>query len=349
MADGSWLDDWEPRLRALADRLARVAADALAEPGAQAELARPMHEGAGDTSFGLDVRCEAAALAWLAEVAASLPLSLLTEDRGWLHRGPAAVGGSRELDGFDHGGPRIALDPVDGTRNLMNDLRSAWSVVAAAGPGADEPRLADVRYGLVAELSTSRESRRRVLSARRGGPCRLELRARDGRTLRAGELTTDDDDRPDHGYFPFFRFRPEERPAIAAIEAVFFERLARDEGAAIETCFDDQYITSGGQLVLLALGTYRMVCDLRGTVAAAQGRSTITTKPYDVAGAIVVAESAGCVVTDPRGRPLDFPLDTHTPVAFVAWTNARTRARLEPHLEAALQAMRSSASGSAPA
>ena len=244
------------------------------------------------------------------------------------------------------------LDPVDGTRNLMNDLRSAWSVIAAAGPGSAKPRLADVRYGLVAELSTSRESQRRVLSARRAGPCRfelLELGQATDRVCRDQMLVADDDDRADHGYFPFFRFRPEERPIIARVEADFFARLSRHEAAAIETCFDDQYITSGGQLMLLAFGTYRMVCDLRATVADAQGRRTITSKPYDVAGAIVVAESAGCRITAPDGSALDFPLDTHTPVAFVGWANTATERRLTPHFRAALQAIRSSTEGSAPA
>jgi len=351
MGSEAWLDEWEPRLRALTSRLAAVAGAALdAADGGTADLARPEHEGAGDVSFGLDVRCEEAALAWLQDVARVCPVSLLTEDRGWLHRGPGdgANSAPRELADFDHGGPRLVLDPVDGTRNLMNDLRSAWSVLAAAGPGADEPRQRDVRFGIVSELSTSREHRRRVLSARRGRPCRLEVVER-GTVLVQRELVGDDDDRPDHGYFPFFRFRPEERPALARLEADFLGRLERDEDAAVETCFDDQYITSGGQLVNLALGTYRMVCDLRATVAAAQGRTTITTKPYDVAGALVVAASAGCVVTDPDGAELDFPLDTRTPVAFVGWTNEPTRRRLAGHFRAALQAMRSEAHGSAPA
>ena len=344
------IDAWEPRLRDLAQRIAAAVDDALDGPAdATAELARPIREGAGDTTFGLDARTEEVAERWLDDVAATEPVSFLTEDRGWLHRGPGPRGatGAIELPGFDHGGPRIALDPVDGTRNLMNDLRSAWCVVSYAGPGPDEPRLADVTYGLVGELSTSREARRRVFSAHRSGACRVELVDRDGAVARASTVQVDDDDRPDQGYFPFFRFRPEERPAIATLEADFFERLAAHERAAIETCFDDQYITSAGQLVLLALGTYRMVSDLRGTVAAAQGRTTITSKPYDIAGAIVVATAAGCVLTDPDGGALDFPIDTESPVSFVGWVNDRTRRRLAPHFAGALQAMRSSAHGSA--
>ena len=72
-------------------------------------------------------------------------------------------------------------------------------------------------------------------------------------------------------------------------------------------------------------------------------------KPYDLAALLVPLE-AGAEVLDPSGRPLDFPLDLETAVAFVAYPNARVRRGLEPLLRAALrsvQAERSSRQGSA--
>ncbi len=63
---------------------------------------------------------------------------------------------------------------------------------------------------------------------------------------------------------------------------------------------------------------------------------SIPTHPYDVAGAIVVAREAGAVVDAADGSTLDFPIDCTTPVSFVAWANAPTRARLAPHLASAL-------------
>jgi fructose-1,6-bisphosphatase/inositol monophosphatase family enzyme len=81
-----------------------------------------------------------------------------------------------------------------------------------------------------------------------------------------------------------------------------------------------------------------MIADLRALLAARRGRQGITSKPYDVAGAIACARAAGCVLTAPDGGELDFPLDAETRIAWVGWHNEATRLRLEPHLLAALDA-----------
>ena len=134
---------WLPRLTALCDELRGVTREALLaaeRDGTRGRLARPAGQGLGDVTFGLDLPSEARIEAWQRELAREQPLSVLTEDAGWRHMGPDGKGSARTLSGFDHGGPRIAIDPVDGTRNLMADLRSAWSVVAFAPPGLRQPR-----------------------------------------------------------------------------------------------------------------------------------------------------------------------------------------------------------------
>ncbi len=313
-----------------------------------AVAARPVHQGAGDATFGIDVPTEEALTCWLEEQAAARPLSLLTEDAGWRHMGPAPGGGARPLDGFDHGGPRIVVDPIDGTRNLLADLRPAWTVLGFAPPGPDQPRLRDLTAGLLAEIPTSRSTspdggRFELLEGRLGPEPRCELEVLDGpadtgRVLERRPVRADADDRPDRGYFPFFRYHPGLRPALARIEADFFARLEAAEGADLGTCWDDQYISNGGQLALLMRGTYRLIADLRAELARRAGRPTQVAKPYDVAGAVVCARAAGCVIEDAQGAALDVPLDVTTPVAFVGWANAATARRLGPHLRAALLA-----------
>jgi fructose-1,6-bisphosphatase/inositol monophosphatase family enzyme len=331
--------EWMPRLLDLAGRIraaARAPLVSAARAGSLRRLSAPHGQGAGDVTYGIDVPAEEALTRWLEEVARDRPLSLLSEDAGWRHRGPAA-GGTTDLAGFAHGGPRLSVDPIDGTRNLMADLRGAWCVIGLAGPGEGAPRQRDVALGVVAEIPDSRAAFARELWAARGRGAHRRLTALAGGSPPGAErLVCDADDRADHGYFPFFRYMPDQRPAIARVEAEFFARLAREEGADVRNCYDDQHISNGGQLALLALGTYRMVCDLRAELARRAGVRTLTGKPYDVCGAILVAEEAGCVVTDARGGPLDFPLDVETPVGFVGWHNRATRARLERHLSAAL-------------
>jgi fructose-1,6-bisphosphatase/inositol monophosphatase family enzyme len=326
---------WRPRLLRLCDEIGRATRGALlgaVEAHSLDSVARPMAVGAGDITFGLDLPSEHLLTEWLHDAARSSPLSVLTEDTGWRHMGPGPGGDAVALDGFDHGGPRIAFDPVDGTRNLMSDLRSAWTVVSFAPPGTGVPRMADLSGGIVAELPDSRARIRRRLSAERGGACHVETHdlVTDER-LSDGTLVADDDDRADNGYFPFFRYMADLRPAIADLEARFFERLEREENADVRSCYDDQYITSAGHLVLLAMGTYRFVVDARAFLAERRGRPTITSKPYDLAGAVICAEAAGCAMTAPHGGPLDFPIDTRTPVSYVGYANAATRARLERH------------------
>ncbi|HED66028.1 MAG TPA: hypothetical protein ENJ09_10805 [Planctomycetes bacterium] len=326
MVRGSSFGEWAESLAELLAGVRRATRDLLRASSAAADPApidRPVGRGAGDWTFGLDLPSERWIDAWLDERSSEGPISLLTEDRGWRHRGPDG-----ELEGFDHGGPRIAIDPVDGTRNLMADLRSAWTVVSFAPAGPGPPRLSDLTGGILSEIPPPSCERVRALWASEG-VCTLEERSGD-RTTRV-PLRADGDDRADHGYFPFFRFDPTLRPDLALLEARFFARLAHHEGSELDSIFDDQYISNAGQLFLTATGTYRMVVDARALVARRAGRATTTSKPYDVAGAILCARAAGVELTAADGSELDFPIDAVTPVDFVAYANAPTRARLEPH------------------
>jgi fructose-1,6-bisphosphatase/inositol monophosphatase family enzyme len=333
---------WAERLSELCSAIRDGAREALARAHASGERSlvdRPVRQGAGDVTYAIDELVERTIELWFDAAAREQPLSLLTEDTGWRHRGPDGAGGARELAGFDHGGPRIALDPIDGTRNVMADLRSAWTVVSFAPPSCGAPRLSDVTLGIVSEIPDSRAARFRVFETHSPERCDFALRELDGgRLVRGGELRVDSDARVDRGYFSFFRYAPDQRPAIARVEAEFFERLRAREGADLRHVFDDQYISNAGQLALLALGTYRMIADLRGFVARRAGTRTITSKPYDVAGAIACARAAGCVVEGPLGTQLDFELDVTTPVDFVGFANRATAERVRPHLDDALKA-----------
>ena len=336
------LSDWSDRLEDLCLRLRLAVSDCLANSlatGDEESVARPVSTGAGDVTFGLDLPSEAVATEWLQECARERPLSLLTEDAGWRHMGPTKSSeGFASLENFAHGGPRIALDPIDGTRNLMADLRSAWTVVSFAPAGEAMPRLNEITLGIVSELPISRMNRFLTLRAELGTGCvRTERGTEDNEVIREVRLDTGSDDRPDHGYFPFFRFERHQAPRIAAIESEFHRRLAEHESADTLTCYDDQYISNGGQLVLLTGGTYRFVSDLRAWLASESGKPATTSKPYDSAGAILCAREAGAILEAADGSELDFPIDATTPVSFVGWVNAATRERLRPHFDAALR------------
>ncbi len=336
---GTDFEAWRPQLEDLSFQLAQLLQGTLAAGSSEGPaLDRAAAQGLGDVTFGIDLPAEACVATWHEKLATAVPLSVMTEDSGWRHLVPDGRGGFKVSESFDHGGPRIAFDPIDGTRNFMANMRSAWTVISFAGQGSGQPRFSEVVGGIVAELPTTREFLRRVLWAERGGPCTLEeWSMHSGERTHSRTLEVDQDDRPDNGYFPFFRYQASLRPAVSQLEADFLGRLVSEEGADEATLFDDQYITNAGQMVLLALGTYRVVVDPRPVVAARLGVSTTTAKPYDVAGAFLVARAAGAVVTDLDGAPLDFPIDCRTPVAFAGWANGKTFERLLPHLRFALE------------
>jgi len=329
--------------------------------GGAARLADIAGAGVGDTTFALDVEPEAVVLAWSQECARRSPLSVLTEESGWRHLGPGPDGSLSTLEGFDHGGPCVIVDPVDGTRNLMFDLRSAWCEIALVPPLAgrtEAPHQSEVAAGLLVELPPSRAGRGLRLRGWCQGWAPADAPGTDpmrpehgciedlfelpsdatGDLLLIGTrvLEVDDDRRVDNGFLPFFRYHPHQRAPLAAVEAAFFARLEAHEGAHLRDVYDDQYISNAGQLVLLAQGRYRFIADLRAALARTDGGPPVTSKPYDLAGAVVCARGAGAVVHDAHGADLDFPLDATTPVAWVAYHNPATADRLAPHLAACL-------------
>ena len=76
--------------------------------------------------------------------------------------------------------------------------------------------------------------------------------------------------------------------------------------------FDDQYLSTGGQLYELMTGRDRMLLDARGLLYERFKRegkpAGHACHPYDLCTALI-AEEAGVIVTDGRGLPLNAPLD----------------------------------------
>jgi hypothetical protein len=111
------------------------------------------------------------------------------------------------------------------------------------------------------------------------------------------------------------------KPALAALEAELFGRLGE------RRVFDDQYLSSGGQLHELITGRDRFVADLRPLVHD----DGLFCHPYDVCTAMLLEEVGG-VVTDPWGDALTVPLDNVSPVAWVGYANEVLAARIGPVL-----------------
>ena len=216
----------------------------------------------------------------------------------------------------------VIVDTIDGTRGFMYDKRSAWCLAAAAPRGG---RLRDITVAAMTELPTVKQGAADQLSAVRGaGVVAERIDLRDGRRAAFSvrpSVATD----LEHGWSGIAKFFVPGKVALAEVEADLFRRLgARD-------VFDDEYVSSGGQLHELITGRDRFVADLRPLVVP----DALACHPYDLCTSMLL-EEAGGVVTDPWGNPLDAPLDTTSPVAWVGYANAALAARIGPELVAVL-------------
>ena len=101
------------------------------------------------------------------------------------------------------------------------------------------------------------------------------------------------------------RFFPGARDELAAIDEEVVLGALGPVRPGKAHCFEDQYISSGGQLYELMAGHDRFVADLRPlleSMLAARGLHLgICCHPYDLCTELIAREM-GVVVTDPAGR-----------------------------------------------
>jgi len=212
----------------------------------------------------------------------------------------------------------VIVDTIDGTRGLMYDKRPAWCLAAVAPPDGG---LADIVAAAMTELPTSKQGAADQLSATRGGGLQAERIALAGGARTALAVRPSAATDLEHSFSGLAKFFLPGKPALAALEAELFARLGCRE------VFDDQYLSTGGQLHELITGRDRFVADLRPLVQS----DGLACHPYDVCTALLLEEVGG-VVTDPWGKPLAVPLDNVSPVAWVGYANDVLAARIGPVL-----------------
>lgn len=301
------------RMRALQAEL-RDALAAHMRAQATTHLARTVRDDDGDTIFGIDVEVEERLLQRCEEWGEEQHFVLVAE-------GLQAAGVEFGRPGL--GGPpfRLLVDPIDGTRGLMYDKRSAWCLMAIAPDKGADTRLRDIEAAVMTELPTTRQHVSDVLWAAAGAPTQAERQDLVRGTSTA--LRPLPSAAPDirHGFASVASFFPGGKALIAELDDAITKRAMGGWNPEKAEVYTDQYICSGGQLAEVALGRDRFVLDVRPLVYRKLGvTSSLACRPYDLA-TFLVAEQAGCVVCDPFGAPLDAPLDVTTNVAFACYAN----------------------------
>jgi len=288
----------------------------------------------GDTIYAIDRVAEHVLVAELARTIATheAPIVLVAE---------GLPGGRVIVPDGAKATPRwtIIVDPIDGTRGLMYQKRPAWILTGVAA-GAGPVTLADIELAVQTEIPLVKQHLSDQLWAVRGqgaASVRYNRLTREQTNVmlqpsRAATLA--------HGFATISRFFPGNRAELAAIDDEVVAALLGPPPPGKAQLFEDQYISTGGQLYELMSGHDRFVADLRPLFERERpGGAALCCHPYDLCTELIARE-LGVFVTDEHGGPLAAPLDVSSDVSWVGFANDTLRATVGPHLHHALQRRR---------
>lgn len=303
-------------------------------------LTRAMGYGAGDFTYPLDIDAEKIVRRFVGEWAAEYPIALITEEGG--------------LEILPSGTPPekvelyVIVDPIDGTRNLMYDLRSAWILTGVApvtspdqtpaldfeGHLVSRMNLSDITISVQSEIPTAKQCWVDNMWAFRGKGAHMQRCNIESNTC-TKEMPFESSHAVniDDGFFIISKFFPEGKDILSRVELEVVNQITGSTN--ISRVFEDQYICSAGQLYFIATGRYRFAADLRPWLSKVMDKKIICARPYDLCTALICQET-GVEITDLHGNSLDAPLNATSDVGFVAYANKDLRAIIEPKLMGAL-------------
>lgn len=275
------------------------------------------HQTSADTIYAIDKISEEALVGWFeTQWPADEPVEVIWEgvDESAAPCFPAGTSaGSTKW--------KCLIDPIDGTRGIMYDKRSAWALAGLAPQNGAATSLSDILIAAMTEIPTTKQWRADQLSVVEGqGIVAESVNVLDGsrqplivQPSRATDF--------DHGFASFAKFFPEGRTLISQIEESIWDELVGIGKHSSPTIFDDQYISTGGQFYEMLMGHDRLIADIRPLVHAVLDLdSTLVCHPYDACVWPILVE-AGIIYEAPDGSFPDAPLDTTSPLAWITFAN----------------------------
>jgi fructose-1,6-bisphosphatase/inositol monophosphatase family enzyme len=299
------------------------------------QLSQVAHEAESDTIYAIDRVSETLLIDFFErEVAPFSPLVLIAEG---LPGGQVILPRAATEDEAIW---RVIVDPIDGTRGLMYQKRSAWILTGVAPNRGPNTNLQDIDLAVQTEIPLVKQHLSDMVWAIRGQGVQAErfnrltgesqplrLRPSSARTIA-------------HGFATVARFFPGAREELAALD----EEIVTDALGPIQPgkahCFEDQYICTGGQLYELMAGHDRFVADLRPLMEKSLAQRGLALglccHPYDLCTELIARE-LGVIVTELGGGALQALLNVNTDVAWVGYANEHIWSQMEPLLQAALR------------
>ena len=284
-----------------------------------------------DTIYFIDKFSEDSLLEWFENKwPKDLPVEVVAE--GLEEGGPVVFPIGTRLEDTRY---KVIVDPIDGTRELMYDKRSAWVIAGAAEQRFERNRIGDIEVAMITELPTSKQRFADQISGVRG--CGREGLVSDRLDVTSRQkskclLRPSGAKNVEHGVAAFVKFFPEGKELISRFETDLWRRMGVYGGHKSPIIFDDQYISTAGQMYELLVGHYRFYGDMRPeALRFLDAEDSLSCHPYDV-GAGLLLEEAGCVYRSPWGTEVDAPMDTTTPVSWVGYANEALADAISPVL-----------------
>jgi hypothetical protein len=307
----------------------KIVRDQVIQSRAATDLHTVQRATSADTIYQIDTVVEPILEDFCADWAKTTPLVLIAEGidgpdgREGIKVFPEGI---REQDAQI----RVIVDPIDGTRGIMYDKRSAWALAGVAPNLGHLTTLRDIEVAVMTELPTTKMGRADVLWAIKGqgaNGVRVDLSSGDESPIR---LAPSNSTGIDHGFAMISNFFPGTKVMASELMEHLVSHLIGKADVTKATVFDDQYISTGGQFYEMIVGHDRFNADLRPLFYRAQQQPEgLCCHPYDCA-TLLIAEEAGVIVTDGDGKPLNGPLDVTTGIAWVAYANTQLLQRIGP-------------------
>ena len=298
-------------------------------------MSKIVDDGEGDTIFAIDRVSEEILIKFIdREIASHVPIVLIAEG---LDGGKVVLPrGSSESEAVW----RIIVDPIDGTRGLMYQKRSAWILTGIAPNLGDDTKLSDIEFAIQTEIPLVKQHLSDTVWAFRGQGAKAERFNRLTGEITSIDLRPSSSESIEQGFAMISRFFPGVRDVLAEIDEEIVRGALGSPISGKAQCFEDQYISSGGQLYELMAGHDRFVADIRPLMAKIMDERgldlSICCHPYDLCTELIARE-LGVIVTDENGEPLSSPLSNETDVAWAGYANRSIQAQIEPHLQSSLR------------
>jgi fructose-1,6-bisphosphatase/inositol monophosphatase family enzyme len=301
-------------------------------------LSRIDHEAEEDTIYAIDRISDTQLIDFFeSEIAQHLPVTLIAEG---IPGGRAVLPAGISEEKTEY---YIIIDPIDGTREIMYQKRSAWILTGVAPNKNRTPTLQDIEFAIQTEIPLVKQHLSEIIWAFKGKGVNAERYDRLTKAYLPLTLNPSQSKTIAHGFAMIARLFPGAREILAEIDEEIVRNILGDVKAGKTHCFEDQYLSTGGQIYELISGHDRFIADLRplmDTILQKRGLSLgICCHPYDICTELIAQES-GVIITDPLGNPLHTKLSVTDDVAWVGYANANIRAQVEPHLQEALKKRR---------